>query len=115
MKNTRFLTAALYFLAALAVTAGTAAIVQAQSPIDPCVACHTEETPELVQQWEAGKHSKTGVKCYVCHHAETADKGMEHHEFTVIKAVDVQVCESCHPDNGSTLLGKFTKEGSMHP
>ena len=116
MKHTTFLTAVLYYLAVLALTAGTGSSVQAQSPIDPCVGCHTAETPEIVQQWEAGKHSKTGVKCYVCHHAEESNKkGMEHNDFFIITAVDVTTCESCHPEDGSVLLGRITKEGGKHP
>ncbi|GAB4345606.1 MAG: hypothetical protein Kow0089_22760 [Desulfobulbaceae bacterium] len=89
---------------------------QAQAPINPCLECHAQETPKIVQQWEAGKHSKTGVKCYVCHHADTGDKqGMEHNDFFIVTRVDVATCESCHPENAAELRARFSKKSGNHP
>lgn len=88
----------------------------AKSPIDPCLDCHSKETAKIVAQWESGKHSKTGVKCYVCHFAEADNpEGMEHNTFFIVTEVDVSTCESCHPENGAELLKKFSGKDSVHP
>jgi hypothetical protein len=117
MKKNARITAVLYCLAILAffLSAGFA-VCATESPIDPCLACHTDETAEIVKQWEAGKHSKTGVKCYVCHFAVADDpEGMEHNGFFVVTGVSVATCESCHPENGAELRKKFSNENGMHP
>ena len=78
-----------------------------ESPIDRCVSCHAEETPAIVKQWEASKHSKSGVKCYVCHMAAEKDPaGAEHHGFHVTATVGIKSCEGCHP----AQLESFTKD-----
>lgn len=88
----------------------------AQDPINPCLGCHAKETPKIVEQWEAGKHSMTGVKCYVCHHTGADDKGgMEHNGFFIAGAIQASTCESCHPGNGADLLAQFAKGGGKHP
>lgn len=116
MKNSAQMIVTLFCFAIIVSAVGIGSNVRAESPIDPCLNCHTKETPKIVQQWEDGKHSKTGVKCYVCHHAEESNKeGMEHNDFFVITAVGVQTCESCHPENATELLGQFTKKNGMHP
>jgi len=121
MKKSTGMTALLYCSAIIMSFAGAGSYVHADtespiSPIDPCLNCHTEETPKIVQQWEAGKHSKTGVKCYVCHHTDESNKeGVEHNDFFVITSVDVKTCESCHPENAGALLAQFSKESEMHP
>lgn len=116
MKKTSGIAASMYCIAIMTSLAGGVSIAQTESPIDPCLNCHNNETPKVVQQWEAGKHSKTGVKCYVCHHAEESNKkGMEHNEFFIITSVDVQTCESCHPEDGKDLLSKFSKASGKHP
>lgn len=116
MKKSTGMTALLYCSAITMLFAGAVSNAHAQSPIDPCMNCHTEETPKIVQQWEAGKHSKTGVKCYVCHHTDEGNKkGMEHNDFFIVTSVDVATCESCHPENAKDLLGMFSKESGKHP
>lgn len=85
------------------------------APINPCLNCHRSETPKITAQWESGKHSKVGVKCYVCHFASPeSPSAMEHNGFSVTSTVDAGVCASCHPDNGNLLLEQFRVSGS-HP
>lgn len=116
MKKSTCITALLSSSVLIMALTGGVANAAADSPIDPCLNCHSKETPELVQQFEAKGHSKTGVKCYVCHHADESNKeGMEHEGFFIITAVDVQTCESCHPDEGKKLLGQFSKDSGKHP
>lgn len=117
MKKNIWMTAVVYYFAILALLIITDyAFGAAKAPIDPCLACHSEETAKIVEQWEAGKHSKTGVKCYVCHFAEADDpNGVEHNGFFVVTEVSKTTCESCHPEDGADLHKKFTKENALHP
>ena len=117
MKKNIFMTAVLYYLTVMAFLLFTDyAFGAAESPIDPCLECHTKETAKVVKQWQAGKHSKTGVKCYVCHFAEADDPdGMEHNGFFVVTSVSPATCESCHPEDGAALRQQFSTENNMHP
>ena len=68
------------------------------SPINPCISCHDTITPGAVEQWRESKHSRVGVKCYVCHQAKEDDpSGMDHNGFRVTAIVTPRHCESCHP------------------
>ncbi|MEN8135534.1 MAG: multiheme c-type cytochrome [Thermodesulfobacteriota bacterium] len=68
------------------------------SPIDPCISCHDTVTPGVVKQWQDSKHSKVGVKCYVCHQAKEDDPaGFEHNGFRVTSIVTPKYCDGCHP------------------
>lgn len=83
--------------------------------VNPCLGCHGEETPKVVEQWQAGKHSKSGVKCYVCHFAEEGNPaGEEHNGFFVVAQVPATTCESCHPGHGSEFRQRFAGNGK-HP
>jgi len=117
MKKNICITAILYYLAIFAFLAVTdIAFGAVKSPIDPCLGCHMKETPKVVEQWEAGKHSKVGVKCYVCHFAEADNPdGEEHNGFFVVTAMSPATCESCHPEDGDVLRQKFSAENGMHP
>ena len=116
MKICTSLTAAIVGTGLLFLFASTSQGTQNQSPINPCLDCHAKETPDIVKQWEDGKHSKTGVKCYVCHHAGDGNTdGMEHNGFVVVTAVNRMICESCHPENAEELLEKFTNGEGKHP
>ena len=117
MKKNARITVVLYCFAILAFSIGTgSAVCATESPIDPCLDCHADETAGVVKQWEGGKHSKTGVKCYVCHYAEVDDpNGMEHEGYFVITGVSIATCESCHPEDGAKLRKLFSKEKAIHP
>ncbi len=72
-------------------------VADEDSPINPCISCHDTVTPGVVIQWQESKHSKVGVKCYVCHKARDDDpSGMEHNGFTVTAIVSPRYCQSCH-------------------
>ena len=54
MKKTARITAVLYCFAILVFLIGTGFAVRAtESPIDPCLNCHTGKTAGIVEQWEA--------------------------------------------------------------
>ena len=66
-------------------------------PINPCLNCHKEETPGIVEDWKKSKHSKVGVKCYVCHKAKPDDpSGYEHEGFWITAVPSPRYCQSCH-------------------
>jgi hypothetical protein len=117
MKKNACIAAFLYCFAILASTAVMSSSVYAtETPIDPCLGCHAEETAGVVKQWETGKHSKTGVKCYVCHYVEVDNpNGMEHEGYFIITDVSIATCESCHPENGMELRKQFSKTNAKHP
>jgi hypothetical protein len=54
---------------------------------DACVTCHAEQTPEIVREWESGKHGLVLVKCFVCH-GSTGRDFAEHPKAAR--------CEGCH-------------------
>ena len=57
-----------------------------------CVECHQAETPHIVGDWAASKHSKVGVGCATCHgpdHTSAAD-------VDEVKTVTADTCGMCH-------------------
>ena len=84
-----------------------------------CKECHAEETPEIVQDWEAGKHGLVNVGCFVCHgDGEVefyAKPGVARcigchsaYETDFEKTAGISSCFTCH--TGHTL--KFHKHDS---
>ncbi len=72
-------------------------VAGAQNPTDPCISCHDTVTPGIVKQWQESKHSKVGVKCYVCHRAKDDDPaGFNHNGYRVTALVTPKYCQSCH-------------------
>lgn len=61
---------------------------------DACLACHAEATPQVVKQWEEGRHGLGLVKCFVCH-------GSVGKDFT--RAPGIGRCEGCHPAEFASL------------
>jgi len=52
-----------------------------------CVECHTETTPDIVEEWKSSKHGMMNFACYMCH-----GDGVE--EFWPKPSTDR--CTSCH-------------------
>jgi len=61
----------------------------AAAPVD-CVGCHTERTPGIVQQWNAGVMGKSGMTCSACH-------GTEHREATDYAKAKMPTPDTCQP------------------
>ncbi|RMF91365.1 MAG: hydroxylamine oxidoreductase [Nitrospinota bacterium] len=75
----------------------TGTAVAAETPITPCINCHETITPGIIKQWQESKHSKVGVKCYVCHQAKAGDpSGYDHNGFLITAVPSPRYCESCH-------------------
>jgi len=85
-----------------------------ESPISPCINCHDTVTPGIVKQWQESKHSKVGVKCYVCHKAREDDPaGFDHNGFRVTTIVTPRYCESCHPEQVKEFRESMHDEAAL--
>ena len=71
----------------------TAAFVEATGK---CAECHRHQTPGVVAQFERSRHASKGVTCLDCHQPGPGVPGMDHHGFTLAKALTAQSCASCH-------------------
>lgn len=79
------------------IPAVSSGVTDIDSPIAPCISCHDTVSPGIIKQWQNSKHSKVGVKCYVCHQAKDDDPAaMEHEGFKITAVVTPRYCESCH-------------------
>ncbi|NOX20249.1 MAG: hypothetical protein GXO99_03165 [Nitrospirae bacterium] len=88
----------LLMLCSVIVLIALPSLTEAMNPTDPCITCHETVTPGIVKQWNESKHSKVGVKCYVCHKAKDDDPaGFDHNGYRVTVIVTPKYCESCHP------------------
>ena len=86
----------LLILAALGVLSPAIAVAEG-TPGAKCISCHDTVTPGIVKQWEDSKHSKVGVKCYLCHKARKGDpSGYDHNGFYVTAVPSPRYCGSCH-------------------
>jgi hypothetical protein len=61
-----------------------------------CVACHSAQTPSIIEDWKRSKHYEVGVNCYICHQVKEGDYAEEHHGFTITPVVSPKKCAMCH-------------------
>ena len=78
-------------LAAIAL-AGTAH-AQAKQQVD-CVGCHTKETPNIVSDWKASKHSQSSVSCDTCHGSGHTGPG----DVAKVLLPTPDTCAQCHAE-----------------
>jgi hypothetical protein len=98
MPNRRFVPAVLLVSALPLLTA----IGPAGSPVLPaeadqerdCLGCHTEGTPNIVQDWQLSRHAASGVECATCHMGDYTSV----HEGEGNSLPTPRVCGQCHPD-----------------
>ncbi|MGB5342211.1 MAG: multiheme c-type cytochrome, partial [Thermoanaerobaculia bacterium] len=69
-------------------------LLAAPSMANVCVDCHTEVTPNIVDDWNLSKHSEADVTCDACHGeghsgAEDVDK---------VSLPTLNTCNDCHSD-----------------
>jgi len=57
---------------------------------DPCLKCHEDKTPGVVEYWRASAHFSAGITCVRCH---GADEKASHSRKAVVGA---QACGTCH-------------------
>ncbi len=66
---------------------------------DECVACHTNHTPGIVNQYAASDHFRNDVSCADCHEVEADYPGAVQHpeeDFYVLRTSSPAKCETCH-------------------
>jgi cytochrome c553 len=96
------------------IFAATGTAMAAPGGEDPCLGCHRTETPGIVKQWEESKHSKLGVKCYVCHKAKDDDPaGREHNGFRITPLVTPYYCQSCHAQEVKEFKNSMHDEAGL--
>lgn len=65
---------------------------EAENPSAKCIACHREETPNIVEDWRLSAHSGVDVGCADCHgdgHQSEADVGK-------VRIPTPETCAECH-------------------
>jgi len=80
-----------------------------------CKECHLEDTPEVVNEWEAGMHGVANVGCFVCHGdgedefypEPTSDACISCHDevATGQAAASVSSCFTCHSGHSLKFHG----------
>lgn len=64
---------------------------------DDCVACHTETTPGIVEQYGHSTMAAANVTCRDCHEVKADYPGAKEHEGTYVLAQPTTAtCERCH-------------------
>jgi hypothetical protein len=63
-----------------------------------CVACHSIQTPSIIEDWKRSKHYEVGVTCYLCHQAKEGDYAEDHHGYLITPVVSPKKCAVCHED-----------------
>src|SRR3984893_14525485 len=62
-----------------------------------CAECHIRQHYSVVHEYELSVHAKKGVNCLECHQQVEGQQKMEHHGFTLSKALTSANCKGCHP------------------
>jgi len=66
-------------------------------PSQMCLACHSNSTPGIVEQWRGSAHAKASVDCYSCHQAMAGDPAtFEHYGQKIAVIVTPNYCGRCH-------------------
>ena len=108
----RFLLFSLCTAAMIVMTSGlhTDAVSQA----NPCIDCHSKETPHVVEQWKKSKHSMNEVVCQICHLAGSWDQnGFDHNGFRITRDITVLYCEDCHALANEEMKASRDKHGNF--
>lgn len=87
----------------LVLTTGAYAVSKSSLPAQlsdaskNCVACHSESTVNVYQQWGNSKHFRANVGCFECHEAKKGDKdAFEHNGELISIIVSPKDCAKCH-------------------
>jgi hydroxylamine dehydrogenase len=66
-----------------------------------CVDCHKKETPGVVSDWQASKHSKNGIDCSACH----GDGHRTAHDVDKVRISTPEICAGCHEKQFQQFAG----------
>jgi len=62
-----------------------------------CLACHSDSTPGIVEQWRGSAHARQKVDCYGCHRANAGDPtAFDHYGLRIAVIVTPLYCARCH-------------------
>jgi hypothetical protein len=61
-----------------------------------CAECHTRQQYSVVHEYEMSRHAQRGITCLDCHQPAAAQRGQEHHGFTIVAHLTAGNCRSCH-------------------
>jgi len=94
MRNRRFVPVVLLVVALpvlMAISPGTSEAVYQERD---CVGCHTDQTPNIVQDWKLSLHAENGIDCATCHQGDYTSV----HNGEGSSLPTPQVCAQCHAD-----------------
>jgi hydroxylamine dehydrogenase len=82
---------------------------------ESCIACHRDQSPALVMQWEDSRHAEEDVGCLSCHKAEPDDMdAWSHMGFIVSPLVTPKDCAQCHErENAEFSRSHHAKAGEI--
>jgi hypothetical protein len=86
----------------------TAALVRASGG---CAQCHSNLHYAVVHEYEMSKHAEQKVNCLQCHQPAPAQKGRDHHGYTISQKVTAANCRACH----ETIYQQFLRSRHAAP
>ncbi|MFQ3293777.1 MAG: hydroxylamine dehydrogenase [Halobacteriales archaeon] len=106
---------------AVGATNGTAISERSHSQSAPvsnetqrCIACHDDNHPGMVKQFEQSEHYDAGVNCLDCHGAKDTEKTAETHFGSVISPlVTPKDCEACHAEETQEFHNSLHDEAAF--
>jgi len=71
-----------------------------------CIDCHLKNSPQVVADWQASKHSKAGIGCDTCHPAEHSTTGETAGLVRRSNQLPTpDICANCHPERVKQFQG----------
>ncbi len=82
---------------------------------EQCVACHSDNTPGIVEQWKGSTHARSGIGCYECHEADRKDAdSFDHYGKIIATVVTPMDCARCHTvEAGEFERSHHSKAGNI--
>jgi hypothetical protein len=81
---------------------------------NPCIDCHSTETPRVVEQWKKSKHFINEVECELCHLAGQGDpSAFDHNGFSITRNITTVYCEGCHALADEIMRDSKDKSGNF--
>ena len=86
----------------------------ATTQTNPCIVCHSTETPSVVEQWKSSKHHENEVVCQLCHLAGPDDpSAFDHNGFSITRNLTIAFCEGCHVLADERMAASRDKNGKF--
>ncbi len=79
---------------AILLTLCSFVLLAAPSAANVCVDCHTEVTPNIVDDWNLSKHSEADIACDACH----GDGHSSADDIDKVSLPTLNTCNECHSD-----------------